>query len=69
MNEEKTIYVYADFLFYHNELIGKLYAQGTKGREVYSFEYDAGWLSRENTFLDPDLRLYKGRQYVNLNFQ
>lgn len=30
MNEEKTIYVYADFLSYHNELIGKLYVPGTK---------------------------------------
>ena len=65
MNDEKVIYVYADFLTYHNELIGKLYASGTKGREFYSFEYDAKWLSHEGTFLDPDLQLYKGRQYVN----
>lgn len=67
MNDEKVIYVYADFLTYHNELIGKLYASGTKGREFYSFEYDAEWLSHEGTFLDPDLQLYKGRQYVNDN--
>ena len=67
MNDEKVIYVYADFLPYHNELIGKLYASGTKGREFYSFEYDAKWLSHEGTFLDPDLQLYKGRQYVNDN--
>ena len=67
MNDEKVIYVYADFLTYHNELIGKLYASGTKGREFYSFEYDAKWLSHEGTFLDPDLQLYKGRQYVNDN--
>ena len=67
MNDEKIIYVYADFLPYHNELIGKLYASGTKGREFYSFEYDAKWLSHEGTFLDPDLQLYKGRQYVNDN--
>ena len=50
MNDEKIIYVYADFLPYHNELIGKLYASGTKGREFYSFEYDAKWLSHEGTF-------------------
>ena len=36
MNDEKVINVYADFLPYHNELIGKLYASGTKGREFYS---------------------------------
>lgn len=65
MNDEKTIYVYADFLSYHEELIGKLYAQGSKGREVYSFEYNENWLLHEGTFLDPDLRLYKGRQYIN----
>ena len=65
MNDEKTIYVYADFLSHHEELIGKLYAQGSKGREVYSFEYNEDWLLQEGTFLDPDLRLYKGRQYIN----
>jgi serine/threonine-protein kinase HipA len=64
MNEEKTIYVYADFLTHKNELIGKLYASGTKGREIYSFEYDTEWLLHDGTILDPDLRLYKGRQYV-----
>jgi serine/threonine-protein kinase HipA len=63
VNEEKTIYVYADFLSYHNELIGQLYASGNKGREFYSFEYDAGWLSHGSIFLDPNLQLYKGRQY------
>ena len=65
MNNEKTIYVYADFLSYRNELIGKLYASGTKGREFYSFEYDSDWLLHEGTLLDPDLQLYKGRQYVS----
>jgi serine/threonine-protein kinase HipA len=63
VNEEKTIYVYADFLSYHNELIGQLYASGNKGREFYSFEYDAGWLSHGSIFLDPNLQFYKGRQY------
>lgn len=65
MNEEKIIYVYADFLSYQNELIGRLYAQGIKGREVYSFEYDKRWISHDRSLLDPDLGLYKGRQYIN----
>ena len=65
MSDEKIIYVYADFLPYHNELIGKLYASGMKGREFYSFEYDSEWLLHEGTPLDPDLQLYKGRQYIN----
>ncbi len=33
MNDEKIIYVYADFLFYEKKMIGKLYASRTKGRE------------------------------------
>ncbi len=65
MNDEKTIYVYADFLSCQNELIGRLYANGGKGREFYSFEYDSGWLLNRGMLLDPDLQLYKGRQYVN----
>ncbi|MGN0483600.1 MAG: type II toxin-antitoxin system HipA family toxin [Lachnospiraceae bacterium] len=65
MSDEKIIYVYADFLSYHNELIGRLYASGTKGREFYSFEYDEEWLLHGGRFLDPDLQLFKGRQYIN----
>lgn len=65
MKNEKMIYVYADFLSFHNELIGKLYVEGTKGKEFYSFEYDSSWLEHQGAFLDPDLKLYKGRQYMN----
>lgn len=36
----KTIYVYADFFPYDNELIGRLYVSPETGREIYSFEYD-----------------------------
>lgn len=65
MNNEKVIYVYADFLSYQNELIGRLYASGSRGREIYSFEYNPEWLSHERVLLDPDLKLYRGRQYIN----
>lgn len=65
MNSEKTIYVYADFLSHQKELIGKLYVSMTRGKEFYSFEYNPEWLMREETFLDPDLQLYKGRQYTD----
>lgn len=65
MRNERSIYVYADFLSHQNELIGKLYASEAKGREFYSFEYDPEWLAHEPALLDPDLQLYKGRQYVN----
>lgn len=64
MKNEKKIYVYADFLEYDNELIGVLYESGEKGREIYSFEYDENWLKKEEMILDPDLSLFRGRQYL-----
>ncbi|MFI3238449.1 MAG: type II toxin-antitoxin system HipA family toxin [Lachnospiraceae bacterium] len=64
MEHERIIYVYADFLPHCNELVGKLYVSDTRGREGYSFEYESEWLENECTFLDPELHLYKGRQYV-----
>ena len=40
-----------------------------RGQETFSFEYDPAWLSSaESSFsLDPDLALYRGRQYVPLD--
>jgi len=63
--EEKTIYVYADFLSFQKELVGKLYVSQTRGNEFCSFEYDANWLQKGFTVLDPDLQMFAGRQYVN----
>lgn len=39
--------------------------ENVRGRESYSFEYDADWLksSANYMYLDPDLQLYAGRQY------
>ena len=65
MNGERIIYVYADFLPYDKQLIGKLYASMARGKEFCSFEYDEKWLEQYTTFIDPDLQLYNGRQYVN----
>lgn len=65
MDNEKIIYVYADFLGYKNDMIGKIYISQVRGKEFYSFEYDDEWLRKCDMILDPDLRLYKGRQYVN----
>ena len=49
--------------------MGCLYADTLRGKETCSFDYDAGWLKNHATqcFLDPDLQLYQGRQYVPLN--
>lgn len=68
MNRDKVL-VYADWDGLKQQRLGTIYAEKTKGREVYSFEYDADWLKnmRDNVALDPDLFLYAGRQYVPLN--
>ncbi len=62
---EKEIYVFADFLSFHNDLIGTIYVSQTKGKEFYSFEYAQTWLAKGHTQLDPDLQLFRGRQYIN----
>ena len=64
MDREKKIYVFADFEPYDNELIGTIYVSQTSGKEFYSFEYCQKWLDMGNIILDPDLQLYKGRQYI-----
>lgn len=64
MQKEKKIYVFADFLPFQNELIGTIYVSQTRGKEFYSFEYEQSWLEKGNMMLDPDLQLYKGRQYI-----
>lgn len=65
MENEMKIYVFADFLTYQNDLIGIIYVSQTRGKEFCSFEYDGQWLEKQNMVLDPDLQLYKGRQYIN----
>lgn len=64
MDSEKKIYVYADFLIYTNRPVGTLHVSNSKGKEFYSFEYDEKWLQERDISLDPDLELYKGRQYI-----
>lgn len=65
MESEKKIYVFADFLHFQNELIGTIYVSQTRGKEFYSFEYEQSWIEKGYIILDPDLQLYKGRQYIN----
>lgn len=69
MIENKKVFVYKDWDAETLELIGILYVDGTAGREVISFEYDDSWLENVNNLLlfDPDLSLYKGRQYAPIN--
>ena len=63
---EKTIYVYADWMDSSPVLIGSLFVSSGRGREFFSFEYSDDWLRSNdwNFLFDPDLRLFKGRQYA-----
>ncbi|MBE5910550.1 MAG: type II toxin-antitoxin system HipA family toxin [Pseudobutyrivibrio sp.] len=65
MESGKEIFVYADFEQFDNELVGKINVSIVRGREFYSFEYSEEWLKHQNFVIDPDLQLYKGRQYIN----
>ncbi|HPB64979.1 MAG TPA: HipA domain-containing protein [Spirochaetales bacterium] len=62
----RTIEVYADWIGLDSATrLGTLSVQAAQGKEVFSFEYDATWLRRDdNRILDPDLRFYKGPQYA-----
>jgi len=63
----KEILVYADWVGFPSRfLMGKLRSELTKGEEVFSFEYAENWLrSGFAQDLDPDLKMYKGPQYLN----
>lgn len=64
--KEKKIWVYADWDFLGGaKLLGVLTAQSLRGKEIFSFEYDADWLNGNNQilFLDPNLGFYRGKQY------
>jgi serine/threonine-protein kinase HipA len=46
-------------------LMGTLYAAPSRGREIFSFEYDSAWLkSPQAQVLDPALMLFSGPQYA-----
>ena len=46
-------------------LMGTLYAAPSRGKEVFSFEYDQAWLeSSQAQVLDPNLGLFSGPQYA-----
>ena len=65
MNEQRLIEVCADWEgLAEPTLMGRLLATPSRGREIFSFEYDQNWLkSAERAQLDPTLALYGGPQY------
>lgn len=62
----QTIYVYFDdFRVDAPMFMGRLYAQLSRGKEIFSFEFEPEWLQTPYCrLLDPDLQLFKGRQFL-----
>ena len=62
----KQIFVYADWVGIKESptLMGILYSEIVRGKEIFSFEYSDEWLkSKFAQVIDPDLGLYSGPQY------
>jgi serine/threonine-protein kinase HipA len=64
--DHDKIFVYAHWLGLDSPvLMGVLSVNITRGKEIFSFEYNDDWLqSGIAQNLDPDLGLYSGRQYI-----
>lgn len=64
--QQRQIYVYADWVgLSEPTLMGVLSATPSRGKEIFSFEYDLAWLKNPNAqIIDPSLQLFKGVQYA-----
>lgn len=62
-----SVLVYAHWQGMENPLLmGILHSNRLKGKELFSFEYNQGWLQNgPSQLLDPNLRLYTGLHYLN----
>lgn len=63
---QREIKVYADWVGLKKPtLVGTLFATLSRGKEIFSFEYDHDWLSSNQAHaLDPSLQLFSGQQYA-----
>jgi serine/threonine-protein kinase HipA len=66
-DEQRSISVYAHWLGLEGPIrMGTLFSTRTRGKEIFSFEYDDAWLKKGKAQnLDPDLMLFSGPQYLN----
>lgn len=67
MSTEKMIYVYFDHRSPRQKpvFLGFLSVQTSRGKELFSFEFDREWLhDHPEQSLDPDLKLYAGPQFT-----
>ena len=65
-NNNREILVYANWIGLNEPtLMGRLSAGLTRGKEIFSFEYEKEWLDASYAlYLDPNLQMYAGRQYL-----
>jgi serine/threonine-protein kinase HipA len=65
--KNKRIFVYADWKGLQGPvLMGTLLSEILRGKEVFSFNYDSGWLNAGKAlYLDPDLQMYPGSYYLS----
>jgi serine/threonine-protein kinase HipA len=63
--QQKNIEIYAHWKGLSNPiLVGVLYATPSRGKEIFSFEYNKDWLKNNIAhILDPSLQYYEGLQY------
>lgn len=71
---EKTIYVFADWSlpdgtsFDTPQLVGTLTSNVIRNKELFSFSYALEWLNSPYALpIDPELQLYEGRQFSEVN--
>ncbi len=68
-SKERNIHVYAHWLgLPQPTLMGVLHVTPSRGKEIFSFEYNEAWLkNNQNIAMDPSLQLFSGRQYAPVN--
>lgn len=64
--ERRTVDVVANWVGLREPvLMGRLHATPSRGKEIFSFEYDRAWLRSDRALvIDPSLRLDRGPQYA-----
>jgi serine/threonine-protein kinase HipA len=63
----RKVYVYADWKGLGGPVhMGVLSSEAIRGKEVFSFSYNAEWLeSGKAHYLDPDLQMFPGKHYLS----
>lgn len=69
MAQNRDLFVYLDLEDSDSPVfMGMLHCEILRGKEVFSFENDPGWLrDRRARVVDPDLALFVGKQYLPTN--